>query len=96
VSRRIRLEGLRPAVAVSASWPTFERSDSEAWRHHSLALDPDLEDFTEEFEIQDEELEEFLACDLDPVEADPVFKERLREQLWAIVQNEGSARRQDH
>jgi hypothetical protein len=81
---------------VSASWPTPGATSSEAWRRHSLALDPGPHDFTEELEISDEELEEFLACDLDPVAADPVFRERLREQLWMIVQNEGSARRNDH
>ncbi len=33
----------------------------------------------------DAELLEFLAADLDPVPADPVFRERLREQLWEMV-----------
>ena len=34
---------------------------------------------------EDAELLEFLAADLDPVPADPVFRERLREQLWEMV-----------
>ena len=32
-----------------------------------------------------EELEEFLEADRAPVQADPHFKERLRERLWEIV-----------
>lgn len=31
------------------------------------------------------ELREFLAGDLFEVEADPVFKERLRQKLWRLV-----------
>jgi hypothetical protein len=33
-----------------------------------------------------EELQEFLEADLHPIEADPVFKEQLREKLWKLVQ----------
>jgi hypothetical protein len=33
-----------------------------------------------------EELQEFLEADLHPVEADPVFKEELRQSLWLMVQ----------
>jgi hypothetical protein len=32
-----------------------------------------------------EELREFLSADLFPDEADPEFKERLREKLWKLV-----------
>lgn len=35
--------------------------------------------------IREEELLEFLASDLDPVSADPAFRERLREELWEMV-----------
>jgi len=34
-----------------------------------------------------EELREFLEGDLYPVEADPEFKEELRETLWDLVQS---------
>lgn len=34
----------------------------------------------------DEELMEFLAADYEPVEADPEFKRKLRDQLWTLVQ----------
>ncbi len=34
----------------------------------------------------DEELMEFLAADNEPVEADPEFKRKLRDQLWTLVQ----------
>ena len=42
------------------------------------------------------DLLEFLAADLDPVPADPVFREELREQLWALVQDGTTARPRDH
>jgi hypothetical protein len=36
-------------------------------------------------EFTTEELQEFLEGDLHPVEADPVFKEELRQNLWLMV-----------
>ncbi|MCR9097358.1 MAG: hypothetical protein NXI30_24330 [bacterium] len=38
---------------------------------------------------QEAELLEFLAADVDPVPADPAFRERLREELWEMVVSEG-------
>ncbi len=37
-------------------------------------------------EFTTEELEEFLAGDLPIGQADPAFQERLRRELWALVQ----------
>lgn len=34
---------------------------------------------------EERELLDFLAADIDPVAADPAFRERLREELWAMV-----------
>jgi len=51
-------------------------------------------DFEEEADASDAELLEFIACDDDPIEADPRFKRRLRDQLWAIVQDDRLTRRQ--
>ena len=34
---------------------------------------------------EEQELLDFLAADIDPVPADPVFRERLREELWSMV-----------
>ena len=39
----------------------------------------------------DAELMEFMAADIDPVPADPVFRDRLRETLWEMVLEEGVA-----
>ena len=36
-------------------------------------------------EFSTEELMEFLEGDLYPTQADPAFKERLREDLWSVV-----------
>jgi len=41
------------------------------------------------------DLLDFLAGDLDPVPADPAFREELREQCWSLVQ-EGATRPKDH
>ena len=39
----------------------------------------------DEGDIDPAELREFLAADLLDVQADPVFKERLRQKLWRLV-----------
>ncbi len=38
-------------------------------------------------EFSTEELKEFLEGDTLPVQADPAFRERLRRELWALVQD---------
>jgi hypothetical protein len=43
-----------------------------------------LEDILSDFSI--DELREFLEADLVDVKVDPEFKERLRKQLWDLVQ----------
>ncbi len=39
--------------------------------------------------VSEAELLDFLAADLDPVAADPVFRERLREELWEMIVDDG-------
>ncbi len=41
-------------------------------------------ELTSEFSM--DELQEFLEGDIRPPAADPVFKERLREDLWKMIQ----------
>jgi len=43
-----------------------------------------MEDILSDFSI--DELREFLEADLVDVKVDPEFKERLRKQLWDLVQ----------
>lgn len=43
-----------------------------------------IEDILSDFSI--DELREFLEADLVDVKVDPEFKERLRKQLWDLVQ----------
>ena len=38
-----------------------------------------------------EELQEFLEADRYPIEADPLFKEQLREKLWKLLQRSTKA-----
>ena len=47
-------------------------------------------------EIDEDELLEFLEADHDPVPADPVFREQLRDQLWALVHEGVITRPKDH
>ena len=42
--------------------------------------------------VHPDELREFLEADLLGVQADPEFKERLREKLWALVRAKYGAR----
>jgi len=37
-------------------------------------------------EFTTEELQEFLEADQHPIEADPLFKEQLREKIWRLLQ----------
>ena len=43
-----------------------------------------IEEIASEFTT--EELLEFLEADRHPIEADPLFKEQLREKLWKLLQ----------
>ncbi|MDJ0786679.1 MAG: hypothetical protein QNK05_07700 [Myxococcota bacterium] len=43
-------------------------------------------------EFTADELKEFLEADLYPVQADPKFKEELREKLWDLVQRQAAAK----
>ena len=43
-------------------------------------------------EFSTEELQEFLEADRAPVQADPIFKERLREKLWNLLEEQRAAR----
>jgi SMC interacting uncharacterized protein involved in chromosome segregation len=49
-----------------------------------------MEDILTDFSI--DELREFLEADLVDVKVDPEFKERLRKQLWDLVQDLARAR----
>jgi hypothetical protein len=47
-------------------------------------------------EFTTEELQEFLEADRYPIEADPLFKEQLREQLWRLLQRSIQGASGDH
>ena len=49
-----------------------------------------MEDILSDFSI--DELREFLEADLVDVKVDPEFKERLRKQLWDLVQERSGTR----
>ena len=52
-----------------------------------------MEDILSDFSI--DELREFLEADLVDVKVDPEFKERLRQQLWELVQENARGPRGD-
>lgn len=47
-------------------------------------------------DVDELELLEFLAADLDPVSADPVFQKQLAELLWEMVREGRGIRPRDH
>lgn len=49
-------------------------------------------DLGHDLAIDERELLDFIAADVDPVPADPAFRERLREELWEMVVAGGPAR----
>ncbi len=49
----------------------------------------------EALDFSPEELSEFLAGDLFPSDADPAFKEELRQKLWTMLLSRASRRRSD-
>jgi hypothetical protein len=46
-------------------------------------------------EFSTEELKEFLEGDLQPTQADPAFQERLRQELWVLVQERYARKPED-
>ena len=52
-----------------------------------------IEDILSDFSI--DELREFLEADLVDVKVDPEFKERLRKQLWDLVQENARGPQRD-
>lgn len=47
-------------------------------------------------EMDELELLEFLAADLDPVPADPTFRRQLADLLWDMVRDGRGLRNRDH
>jgi hypothetical protein len=71
----------RGSVSKPASRSSIPRTAApgEATGWDALQLDES------DFDVDPAELQEFLAGDLLDVQADPVFKERLRQKLWRLV-----------
>ncbi len=65
---------------------------SEGWERRKL-FSQDVAGSAAEDEVSDQELLDFLAADNDPVEANPAFKRKLREQLWAMIRENNMSRR---
>jgi len=57
---------------------TMERREPSGLREREV-----IEELASEFTA--EELQEFLEADRHPIEADPLFKEQLREKLWKLL-----------
>lgn len=77
------------AHALSQGFGTSRDSIANPLRH-ALRMN-DLES-----SLGGDEMLEFLAADLDPIPADPVFRDTLREQLWRLVQQGIATRSKDH
>ena len=64
--------------------PSRRRQERHMHLAHSLDTQPTVHD-TLAVRICLREVREFIAGDDPPVDADPAFRERLRDQLWGIV-----------
>ncbi len=71
--------------AVDAADESVHAEDGPAWQIRELASRAAAEASLDDADVSEEDLLEFLAGDIDPVEADPAFKRRLREQLWSLI-----------
>jgi hypothetical protein len=58
-----------------------DRREQKGWQRREV-IDEIAAEFTTE------ELQEFLEADRYPIDADPAFKEQLRETLWRLLQRE--------
>ena len=58
---------------------TMERREESGLREREV-----IEEIAAEFTM--EELQEFLEADGLPIEADPLFKEALRQKIWKLLQ----------
>jgi len=85
--------GDRARAAVS-SGATFSLSSDHLTSNHGLDAGLAFEEAGSIFD--DGELLEFLEADADPAAADPEFRERLREELWGLVQDGVTALPKDH
>jgi len=65
--------------AEPAADRTMERREPSGLQEREV-----IEEIASEFTT--EELQEFLEADRHPIEADPLFKEQLREKLWKLLQ----------
>lgn len=72
-------ERIRERLSLRWSWRNLGRSRRE---REQTVIDEIAGEFTTE------ELQEFLEADLQPVRADPEFKEALRSRLWDLVQRQ--------
>ena len=99
---RVGVRDLSPRVTRGAENPdrdtesdshvhsNADRNASAGWPSDSGSAEAILE-FNRSFATEERELLDFLAADVDPVPADPVFRERLKDELWEMVRGEGLA-----
>jgi hypothetical protein len=66
-------------------WALFARIGQRFSRMRARRREPVLHEIAAEFTT--EELADFLEGDLHPNDARPEFREQLREDLWALVQD---------
>jgi hypothetical protein len=81
--------GDRIRMRLMPRWAKFtERAAGRAMERREQSGLRESEEVIEEIasEFTTEELQEFLEADQYPIEADPLFKEQLREKLWKLLQ----------
>jgi hypothetical protein len=92
-SPRVTRGGENPDRGAESDTHVYANADRNAgadWPSQSGSAEAILE-FNRSFAREERELLDFLAADVDPVPADPVFRERLKDELWEMVRGEGLA-----
>ena len=93
---------IEPERGIVAQSPRRETSRPDSWGGRVPALDRLHEEATGFGAVagvadqpDEAELLDFLASDLDPVPADPAFRERLRDDLWEMLEDARVERSKD-
>jgi len=95
---RVRWEGLGARGISDGLSGTVTLDRSESLFPDSGTLSEDLSEGLEPdaLGVTEAELREFLEGDLEPTEADPLFRERLREEIWDRFERGELGSRRDH
>ena len=81
---------MKPSTGERLRRLWLRRRDPRGERKRGAMREREEREVIEEIaaEFTTEELQEFLEADRNPIRADPIFKERLREKLWKALEEQ--------